>query len=84
MDLTSFIQIIPNFTKNKLFKPSEGSLMWAPYSTGAMAVSGSQTYHIFPRNMKLMLGPRGLNSLEGRNNALLLLGPSYEILKSCY
>uniref|UniRef100_A0A8C5XYS9 Bile salt export pump n=1 Tax=Microcebus murinus TaxID=30608 RepID=A0A8C5XYS9_MICMU len=28
------------------------------------------------RNMKLMLGPRGLNSLGGRNNALLLLGPS--------
>ena len=40
-----------------------------------------QTY-TFSRNMKLMLGPRGLNSLAERNNALLLLGPSCEILKS--
>lgn len=80
MDLTSNVErpihsLFPISKNNKLFQFPEGSLMGAPYRIEVMAAIGFQTYHTFSRNMKLMLGPRGLNSLGERNNVLLLLGP---------
>lgn len=58
--------------------------MWAPTAQEQWLLLVFTLNILFCRNMILTLGPRGLSSLEERNSALLLLGPSFVILKSCY
>lgn len=46
--------------------------MWAPYSTGTMAVSGSQTYHIFFQKYETNVGSQGSQLSRGEKQRIAI------------